>query len=226
MEKFRLLLEGLQNGAIKPLIFLICGKFISPNTESSRCEVVLRDSLLEFENMLSKFPEITSRSTFLFVPSSEDLVSSDTFPRSQIPESVTARIRSRYPLVNFTSNPSRIEYCTQEIVIIRQDTSKYLKRNSIFPFVGSFSSNVVKTLSAQASLLPGSNAKTPVHPSFLRAISLYPIPDCVVIAEDMDPYIENHNDSVFINPGSFSKNGFCFILYRFSSRSAEISRIE
>ena len=52
--------------------------------------------------------------------------------RPPLPPSVTERFRARVPNSVFQSNPCRIKYCTQEIVVFREDIINKMRRNCIW----------------------------------------------------------------------------------------------
>lgn len=95
--------------------------------------------------VLQDFPGLTSSTTFIFIPGDNDPWAS-TFsggastilPRRGIPEIFTSRIKrvftqSRSPDSDaiWASNPCRIGYFTQEIVVCRDDITGRLHRNGI-----------------------------------------------------------------------------------------------
>jgi hypothetical protein len=67
-------------------------------------------------------------SQFVFVPGPADPMETDVLPKPPIPRSFTKKIRDRIPNATFTSNPCRIRYCTQDIVIFREDLLAKLLR--------------------------------------------------------------------------------------------------
>lgn len=65
------------------------------------------------------------------------------FFRPAIPNSITEEIRKKIPQAIFTSNPCRIQYCTQEIVIFREDIVTKMCRNCVkFPEDGEVPNHV------------------------------------------------------------------------------------
>ena len=63
--------------------------------------------------------------------------------RPAIPNSITEEIRKKIPQAIFTSNPCRIQYCTQEIVIFREDIVTKMCRNCVkFPEDGEVPNHV------------------------------------------------------------------------------------
>ena len=70
-------------------------------------------------------------SHFLFVPGPLDPWGSTMLPRPPLPLSFTARLRAKVPRTHFTSNPCRIKFFGQEIVIMRQDLMDRMLANLI-----------------------------------------------------------------------------------------------
>jgi len=85
---------------------------------------VLADILLSYESIIGV-------SHFLFVPGPLDPWGSTMLPRPPLPLSFTARFRAKVPRTHFTSNPSRIKFFGQEIVIMRQDLMDRMLANLI-----------------------------------------------------------------------------------------------
>lgn len=60
-----------------------------------------------------------------------------------LPKVITEEFQRKIPSSIFTSNPCRIQYCTQEIVIIREDLVTKMCRNTIhFPTSGEIPEHV------------------------------------------------------------------------------------
>lgn len=56
-------------------------------------------------------------------------------PRRPIPELYTKSLRQRVRHVTFGSNPCRVRYFTQEIVLFREDLLKKMQRHLAVPLV-------------------------------------------------------------------------------------------
>jgi hypothetical protein len=78
-----------------------------------------------------EYPLLASHCQFIFVPGPNDPWSSTTLPRPEIPETFTQYIRDKIPKATFTSNPARIQYFNQEIVIFREDLMGRMLRNLV-----------------------------------------------------------------------------------------------
>lgn len=53
------------------------------------------------------------------------------FFRPSLPKTVTENFLKKVPNAEFTTNPCRIRYCSQEIVVMREDLIARLCRNSL-----------------------------------------------------------------------------------------------
>jgi len=107
-----------------------------------------------------------------------------------------------------------IKYCTKTIVVFREDILTKLCRNSIyFPSSGDIPKEFVATLVGQAHLCPLPLHICPVYWSFDHALSLYPLPDLVIIGDKSDPFTVHNTECTFTNPGSFIKTDFAFKVY-------------
>ena len=80
---------------------------------------------------IASFPTLSQHSQFIFVPGPTDPWSSSTLPRPPIPDSFVEPIRSKVPKATFTSNPARLKYFDQEIVILREDLMGRMLRNVV-----------------------------------------------------------------------------------------------
>lgn len=70
---------------------------------------------------------------FVFVPGPADPydVSNLILPRRPLPATLTKAVRDKLPKVTFASNPCRITYKSQEIVVFRDDLMSRMLRNTV-----------------------------------------------------------------------------------------------
>lgn len=80
---------------------------------------------------IAGFPTLSQHSQFIFIPGPTDPWSSSTLPRPPIPDSFVEPIRAKVPRATFTSNPARLKYFDQEIVIFREDLMGRMLRNIV-----------------------------------------------------------------------------------------------
>lgn len=82
-------------------------------------------------DLISRYPFITRTTHFIFVPGPTDLAVNSTLPRRPLLASFVSRLKQRVPKVHFATNPCRIKFCDQEIVIFREDIMARMLRNLV-----------------------------------------------------------------------------------------------
>jgi len=80
---------------------------------------------------IAAYPTLSQHSQFIFVPGPTDPWSSTTLPRQPIPELFVQPVQAKVPKAIFTSNPARIKYFDQEVVIFREDLMGRMLRNIV-----------------------------------------------------------------------------------------------
>ncbi|CAK8693878.1 unnamed protein product [Clavelina lepadiformis] len=209
-----------------PVCMVLCGSFCSapygPNHPS-----LLKEGLSNLARMICRFPQIHQQTRLVFVPSSDDLGLGRILPRPPLPNLITEDFQRKIPNAIFTSNPCRIQYCTQEIVVYREDIVKKMCRNSIRCPSTDISNQFVKSIIAQGHLSPLPLHVSPVYWTFDHALSLYPLPDLVCICDGLsDPFDVTQIECICANPGSFGAGDFNFKVYYPSSKKLEESKVE
>ncbi|CAH1262221.1 POLE2 [Branchiostoma lanceolatum] len=223
MEKLRVLFTGYSE--ICPTAFVLCGNFTSSPFGSSHIKT-LKESFRGLGNLIAQFPSLVESSRFIFVPGSQDPGPGNVLPRPAIPDCVTEELRRKVPNATFTTNPCRIQYCTQEIVVFREDMVTKMCRNCVkFPTDRDISTHFVKTLASQGHLCPLPLHVEPVYWGHDHTLRVYPLPDVVVVADKFDAYSNTHVDCTFANPGSFACNDAVFKVYYPATRQMEDSQI-
>lgn len=138
---------------------------------------------------------------------------------------IISYFKEKVPNSVFTSNPCRIKYCTKEIVILRQDIMTKIVRNSLNHPTGvnhadcvsrmpvhqynslrgaSSYFQFVSTLIGQSHLCPLPLHICPVYWSYDHALSLYPLPNLVIIGDKGDPFSIQKYGCHFVNPVNFT----------------------
>ncbi|KAH3756010.1 DNA polymerase epsilon subunit 2 [Pelomyxa schiedti] len=160
-------------------------------------------------NMLSQHSSICQTTRFVFVPGPNDPCGNlnRTLPYPPLPTCLIEPLTTVLEKVSFPTNPARIRYCTQEIVVFRQDLLSSLFRNNITPYSTSDavppSLMLAKTLASQAHLCPLSTLVRPIHWTLEHAFFLFPLPHLTVIGDQCMQYSHQVEESWFANPGSF-----------------------
>ncbi|GFN97139.1 DNA polymerase epsilon subunit [Plakobranchus ocellatus] len=202
MEKLNTLFMGYS--AFPPTAFILCGNFLSSPKVLSHART-LKECFQELGSMLSNYPDLINTSQFVFVPGPNDPVHSTILPRPTIPNSIIEPFKKKVPGAVFTSNPCRIQYCTQEIVIFREDIVTKMCRNCIrFPKEGNIPTHFSKSLMSQAHLCPLPLHVSPVYWAYDSSLRLYPLPDLIITADKYDPFVSTAMGTTIVNPGSNS----------------------
>ena len=224
MDKLRTLFTGYAE--MPPTCFVLVGSFLSKSYGSKQAKVY-QDCFKTLADLIGEFKPLLRQSRFVFVPSAHDIGPAHILPRPPIPDVITDYIREKIPLCTFACNPCRIQYCTQELVIFREDLVMKMCRNCVrFPEDGDVPTHFAKTLVAQSHLSPLPLHVEPVYWSRDNAMWLYPLPDLLVCADKYDPYSVTQVDCNVINPGSFPRSDWAFKVYMPATRQVEYSRID
>ncbi|KAH0620208.1 hypothetical protein JD844_020253 [Phrynosoma platyrhinos] len=126
LEKLRMMFSGY--ASMPPTCFFFCGNFSSAPYGKNHIQT-MKGSLKALADIICEFPSIHER--------------------PPLSESITEEFRQQVPFSVFTTNPCRVQYCTQEIIIFREDLVNKMCRNCI--------------------RFPSSNLDIPNHGSFPRS---------------------------------------------------------
>ncbi|KAF8979446.1 DNA-directed DNA polymerase epsilon, subunit B [Entomortierella lignicola] len=223
----RIIFEGYSNSSL-PLAFIMCGSFKSePFLFNGQESGQYRDGFNTLAELIAEFPEMASSSYFVFVPGPNDPWGSSMIPRPKIPDFYTAKIRSLVKRSIFTSNPCRIKYCDQEIVIFRDDIMNRLLRNCIVAPSGDvvIQKQLVRTIIDGAHLSPLPLTTRQVSWAYDHALRIYPIPDALILADKFEAYNFKYQKCHCMNPGSFPTSDYSWMVYHPASRLSDICQI-
>lgn len=224
MEYLNILFTGYSEAP--PTAFVFMGNFSVAPYGTERNEN-FRQSFVSLAELIQLFPDIIEQSQFVFVPGPLDPGLGNILPRPPIPACLTKYFRQHVPNSVFTSNPCHLQFCTQEIVVFREDIISKLSRACIrVPKADvSMADHLVKTLVSQAHLCPLPLHSRPIYWSHDHTLRLYPLPDLVVIGDKFDSYAVNSAHCTVTNPGSFSRSGYEFKVYLPGTKQLEDSKI-
>lgn len=220
MEKLQLLFQGMN--VSPPAAIVLMGPFAKINEDIYG----LRNRFHVLGELVGKFDELKKKTDLVLVPSCDDPVAANILPRAPIPECLVGELRKRFPRLVLASNPCRLQYCTQQIVVCRADLVTKLCRNTIhFPTTGVLEEHFTRTITSQATLAPLQPLALPVHWAYDAALSLFPLPDVIVVGDPCQGFQRTDQECTVINTGSFPKSKFSFKIYVPSSRTVEDSQI-
>ncbi|KAJ3613886.1 hypothetical protein NHX12_020130 [Muraenolepis orangiensis] len=156
--------------------------------------VVLSDVWLDSVEVMEKIHTMFS--------GPEDPGPSTILPRPPLADHITEDFRQRIPFSVFTTNPCRIQYCSQEIVIIREDLVNKMCRNCVRMPTNSLDipNHFVKTILSQGHLTPLPLYVSPVFWAYDYAMRVYPVPDVIIFADKYDPFSVTNADCLCVNP--------------------------
>ncbi|XP_046601279.1 DNA polymerase epsilon subunit 2 [Neodiprion virginianus] len=224
LEKLKLMLEEFSN--FPPVAFVICGNFLSfpPNVTSSQ---KLKEGFKRLADIIAGYPEIVQNSKFVLIPGPHDPGAPRIFPRAPIPGYVVEDFIKAIPKTVLATNPCRIQYCTKEIVVFREDILTKLCRNTLYlPDDADIPKDYAKSIISQSHLTPMALPTVPIYWKHDQALQLYPTPDLIVVADQFEPYNTEYNECFVVNPGVFSKNDFPFKVYIPGENKIEDSEME
>ena len=224
MEKLRALFSGYST--MPPAMFILCGNFTSEPYGPKHYHT-LKASFQAFAKLVAEFPPLTENSRFVFIPGPQDPGPGNILPRPPIPMVFTSAITEKIPMSVFTSNPCRIQYCTQEIIVFREDLVNKMCRNSInlSSDLKDIPVQLTKTILAQAHICPIPPHVRPIYWTQDHSLRVYPVPDLMILADKYDPYTCSSLECVSTNPSSFARNEFAFKVYWPSTREIEDCKI-
>lgn len=146
----------------------------------------------------------------MFVPGPGDLGTGSILPQPALPAFLTSDLRKLLPNAVFGTNPCRIRYCTQQVVLFRQDLMKRLRRRCILPLKGGEAGELLSnhamwghlalTVLQQSHLCPLPLLQQPIYWHHDCALSLYPLPHALVLADSSPQEEYAHDGCKVVNP--------------------------
>ncbi|EFP94424.2 uncharacterized protein PGTG_20380 [Puccinia graminis f. sp. tritici CRL 75-36-700-3] len=216
LGNFEQILQGYQDVLIEsnnvvrpPALWILCGNFFQSHHI---------DGTISASTNFSKFSLVTEHIHLIFVPGPNDPWDSTMLPRQALPASIvkpllhsTSQIPSGH--LHFGSNPCRIRWMSQEIVIFRENLASKMCRNVIEalkdPTIAADEEDIditkflVQTILDQAHLSPFPITVSPVLWEHDQALRLYPMPTALVLADSYPAYTLTYEGCHVFNPGSF-----------------------
>ncbi|KAL1487999.1 hypothetical protein ABEB36_015378 [Hypothenemus hampei] len=198
---------------VPPIAFVFLGNFTS-ESHGSDTLYEMKKQFKRLGELIAKYPLLVSSSQFIFVPGMDDPCTPHIVPRFALPNIVTQELKRAIPKAIFATNPCRFQYCTKEIVIFRADLlSKFLQRTLHQPHKEDIPKYITKTIIGQGHLCPLSLNDINVHWELDYCMSLYPLPDLIVIGDKCAAYKDNYKGCIVVNPGQFCTGDFGFKMY-------------
>ncbi|EKD03887.1 epsilon DNA polymerase [Trichosporon asahii var. asahii CBS 8904] len=198
----RRLFEGYAEAAeYRPMVFVLCGNFVQRGWEGEGGLKQYTNGFNALTDLILSFP-LLLQSHFVFVPGPLDPWTGTTLPRPALPKNFTQRLASRIPKAKFVSNPCRLRYFGQDIVICREDLMGRMLRNLVGVKSANEGADMKRyTILDQAHLSPLPESVRPTLWEFDHALRLYPMPTAVVLADKYERYELTYEGCHVFNPG-------------------------
>ncbi|CBI15355.3 unnamed protein product, partial [Vitis vinifera] len=229
MGKLATVLDGYENVEVVPSLFIFMGNFCShPCNLSFHSFSSLRLQFGKLGQMIASHPRLKEHSQFLFIPGPDDAGPSTVLPRCALPNYLTEEFKKYIPNAIFSSNPCRIKFYTQEIVLFRQDLLYRMRRSCLVPPSPEETSDpfehLVATITHQSHLCPLPLSVQPIIWNYDHCLHLYPNPHTIVLGDRSEQKAFKYTGIMCFNPGSFS-NESTFVAYRPCTQEVELSAL-
>lgn len=243
LQQLESLFATYENFAIPRIpCFVIMGNFCSPTShqpqqqnqqysQNSVGQGRTVSAIEELVTLITKFPRLAQYAHFCIVPGPNDygvlgcshLHVLPLPPLDKVMKSSISSISGSKNVahLNYGSNPCRIRFSGQEIVVFRYDLLHLMQQNQVLLQRNATSTDVdmtidndsnhhrqphcrlVKTILDQGHLIPVSNV--PLYWNYDSSLQLYPLPDALILGGDgpSSPYHEIYGGCQVIHPGSF-----------------------
>jgi DNA polymerase epsilon subunit 2 len=204
-----------------------CGS-LSQVAQSERARYT--SGLDRLADLIAEFPAIAASSHFILVPGPNDpTFGGFILPQPPLPQTFTAALRKKVAHVTLATNPCRIRFFSQELIVFRDDLYRKARRHCLpaLPPIGSEEphNHLVKTLVDQAHLSPVPVTVTPVYWAQDHALRLFPLPDMVVVCGGGESWETEYMGCPFLNPGSFSRNR-TFLIHQPAQRHSQFQQMK
>lgn len=190
-----------------PTMFVLMGNFLPDSSFKS-----FKNQKQYFDKLASTIAEesnINDSSIFCFIPGNHDIQISSGFPIPQLPDFIVDILSKKIKHVIAATNPCRFSIFGKEFVFFRDELHKKMARNSI----GFLDKDInrqkyyLNTLFGQGILSPLEQEKSPRVWHLSHSLLFFPPPDFLIVADlTQDFYSLDNPQTIFINPGSFSKD--------------------
>ncbi|KAF9485264.1 DNA polymerase epsilon, subunit B [Pholiota conissans] len=202
-----------------PRVIVMCGNFTSKSIAhgNARDVQIYQDNFDALADLIALYPIITRSTHFVFVPGPLDITINSTLPRRPLLSTLTGKLKTKIPKVHFASNPCRIKFFEQEIVIFREDLMAKMLRNVVGVKSDVKSEDLkrflVQSILDQSHLSPLTVDIQPVLSDYDHSLRLYPLPTTLILADKYDSYKVTYTGCHVFNPGSFIGKALTFSTY-------------
>ncbi|KAI0251432.1 epsilon DNA polymerase [Lactifluus subvellereus] len=180
-----------------PKVIVFCGNFTSAGIAQGNS----RDGFDSLADLIASYTLITRRTHFVFVPGPLDLAVNSA---------------------HMASNPCRLKFFGQELVVFRDDVMSRMLRNLVGVKPNARNEDLKRySILDQSHLAPFTTHIQPVLAEYDHAMRLYPLPTCVVLADKYDSYRMTYEGCHVFNPGRFTGRSLGFSAYTPATQESE-----
>ncbi|TFK23244.1 epsilon DNA polymerase [Coprinopsis marcescibilis] len=215
-----------------PRVIIMCGNFTSKSIAHGNAREIQRyqDNFDALGDLIASYHSIARTTTFVFVPGPLDVTVNTVLPRRPILASFVNKLKSKVAKADFATNPCRIKFFHQEIVIFREDLMAKMLRNiiGVKPDVKSedLKRYLVQTILDQSHLSPLSLHIQPTLSDYDHTLRLYPLPTVLVLADKYDRFKITYTGCHVFNPGSFVGKALSWSTYKPAEVNSEECTLE
>ncbi|CAM9757558.1 unnamed protein product [Phaeothamnion confervicola] len=131
LDKLRALFRGFA-GLSPPPVFVLMGNFTStPVSHAPESVGQLAGHFAALAAVIAETPRLAESARFVFVPGPNDPGAGNTLPRPPLPTLFTAALRELVKHTTFATNPCRLRFYAQEMVLFREDLLFKMQRHSV-----------------------------------------------------------------------------------------------
>ncbi|KAF7301757.1 DNA polymerase epsilon subunit [Mycena indigotica] len=216
-----------------PKLIVLCGNFTSKSISHGQGRDVQRyqENFDALADLIASYPSITRTTHFVLVPGPLDITVNSTLPRRPLLSTFTGRLKAKIPKIHFATNPCRIKFFHQEIVVFREDSMARMLRNIVGVKPDARSDDLKRFVShicSWCNLFWTKGIFAPltinIHATlsdFDHAMRLYPLPTAVILADKYDRYKITYTGCHVFNPGRFVGAAFVFSTYQPAQMNSE-----
>ncbi|KAG6821618.1 hypothetical protein H0H93_000127 [Arthromyces matolae] len=189
-----------------PKLMVLCGNFTRQSIShgNSREIQTYHDNFEALADLIASYPRIVRETHIVLVPGPLDITVNGTLPRQRLLSSLVTRLQDKVPKIHFASNPCRIKFFDQEIVIFRDDIMSRMLRHVVGVKPNADSDELkrflVQTILDQGHLSPFTINIQPTLPDYDHTLRLYPLPTVVSPKCFVNFHLLNLGTSLRFNP--------------------------
>ncbi|KAM6495797.1 DNA polymerase alpha/epsilon subunit B domain containing protein [Amanita muscaria] len=212
-----------------PKLIVLCGNFTSKPIArgNGRDLQQYQENFEALADLIASYPIMLRSTHFVLVPGPLDMTVNAVLPKRTLHSTLTAKLKSKVPKSHFASNPCRIKFFHQEIVVYREDTMARMLRNTV-AIKPDVRGDTLKRFSMldQGHLNPFAKTVLPTLADYDHALRLYPLPTALVLADKYDRFKMTYTGCHVFNPGSFVGKSLVFSTYTPSEMNSEECIVE